>query len=357
MGIKLAFSLKKIEQIEDKSLTLHYNRQSAIQRTYGAQGLIRLLADDLNGAPHFIEVDLDSPFFRKLDIEVEAPIAFEPVGLIKTDVAIEYGKPSEPITLKHKDVSFRPTGEKVEKASFFLNSQLDLDYRYQTQYHFDPLSGWDGEKISYDLPTISTLDRTLLINPFRDFGFLEVKVIPGDLDPGMIDSTDVHLHYEEPGKWARDKVITVTPDSLTQLWKLRLSDPEHRSYTYRFIHRLKDGSTRETQPVSTRATSVTVNDPFEEPLVVEFFPNYDATNVSIVFVDVVYEDPAHLSRREEQLRFIGQTRESQRLRFARSDPSIRTISFQITILGNDNSVRRLPPVITENSIIFLGEHI
>ena len=225
------------------------------------------------------------------------------------------------------------------------------------QYHFDPLSGWDGEKLSYDLPKTSTLDRTLMINPFRDFGFLEVQVIPGDLDSSMIDSTDVHLHYEDPGKWSRDKVITVKPDSSAQFWKLRLSDPERRTFTYRFIHRLKNGSTHETEPESTRTTSVTVNDPFEDPLIVEFFPNYDTTNVKILFVDVVFEDPVHLTRREEQLRFVGHTVASQRLRFARSDASVRAISFQITILGNDNSVRKLPPVISENSIIFLGEHL
>jgi hypothetical protein len=357
MGIKLAFKLKMIKQIEDKSVTLRYNRQSAVQRTYAPQGLIRLLADDLDGPPHFIEVDLDSPFFRRIDIEVETPSAFEQIGLIKSDVAIQYGRPSDPANLKHKDISFRPSSSRVERASFFLNAQLDLNYNYAVQYHFDPLSGWDGEKLSYDLPEVSTLDRTLLINPFRDFGFLNVQVIAGDLDPGMIDSTDVHLHYEDPGKWARDKVITVEPDSPTQFWKLRLSDPEQRTFSYHFVHRLKDGTTHETEPVTTRATSVTVNDPFDEPLIVEFFPNYDATNVNILFVDVTYEDPMHLTPRTEQLRFVGQQTQPQRLRFARSDPSLQSISFQITVLGLDNSVQRLPPVTTEDSIVFLGEYM
>jgi hypothetical protein len=36
---------------------------------------------------------------------------------------------------------------------------------------------------------------------------------------------------------------------------------------------------------------------------------------------------------------------------------MRTLSFQITILGNDSSVRRLQPVTTESTIVFLGEHI
>ncbi len=85
-----------------------------MQRTYAPQGLIGLLADDLDGPPHFIEVDLDSPFFRRLDIQVEAPVAFQPIGLIKTDVAIDYGRPTDPVGVKHQDISFRPDGPHQE---------------------------------------------------------------------------------------------------------------------------------------------------------------------------------------------------------------------------------------------------
>jgi len=355
--VKLAFRLQKIEQIEDKTVTLVYNRQSAVRRTYAPQGLIGLLADDLEGPPHFIEVDLDSPFFRNLDIEIEAPPAFDQIGLLRTDVAIEYGSKSDPVGVKHKDISFRATGARVEKASFFLNPSLDLSYRLKIQYHFDPLSGWDGEMLSYDLPAGSSLDRTLLLNPFRDFGFMSLRVIAGDLDPGMIDSTDVLLHYEDQGKWARDKVITVKPGSAEQTWKLRLSDPNKRQFSYSLSHRLKDGTTREVPAVVSDIPLITVNDPFQEPLIVEFFPNYDASNLKLLIVDVTFEDPELSLKRQQRLEFTAVSLDSQRLRFARSGPSVNRFSFQITILGSDNSVRRLPAVNSESTIIFIGEHL
>ena len=290
-------------------------------------------------------------------MEIEAPPGFNQIGLLKTDVAIEYGRPNDPVNLRHKDLSFRATGNAVEHASFFLDQQLDLDYRYAVQYHFDPLSGWDGERLDYDLPAASTLDRTLLVNPYKDFGFLQVQIVPGELDPGMIDSTDVLLHYEDAGRWSRDKVITVKPGTPAQVWKLRLSDPQRREFTYRFLHRLTDGTTRQTDPVATTTASVAVNDPFEYPLIVEFFPNYDATGVSILFVEVLYEDPPNQLSRTEQLRFTGPTPQSQRVRFARADRTVDRYSFQITILGVDNSVRRLPRTVSDSSIVFLGEHM
>jgi hypothetical protein len=238
-----------------------------------------------------------------------------------------------------------------------MNRSLDMSYRYQMQYHFNPLSGWDGEKFSYEFVPRSTEDRTLLINPFNDFGFLEVKVFPGDLDPGIIDFTEVHLHYEDPGIWSRDKVISVRPDSGEQLWRLRLSHTEQRTYIYRYVHHLKDGSKRETLPETTQATTIAVNDPFEDPLVIEFFPNYNASNIRMLLVDVEYNDPGNQYERKETLRIEGPNINSQRLRIARINPDLKQYTFQIMILGADNSVRRVPPVKTEATIVFIGEHI
>lgn len=357
IGVKLAFRLQKVEQIEDKSVTLEYNRQSSVQRSYAPQGLIGLLADDLDGPPNFIEVDLDSPFFRQMEISVEAPPVFEAIGLLKADVAIEYGRASDPVGVKHADLSLRPGGSGTQKVSFYLNPKRDLGYKLTLQYDFDPLSGWDGEKLSYELPAFTSLDRTLLVNPFSDFGFLEVRIVPGDLDADMIDSTDVLLHYEDKGKWSRDKVITVQPGGTQKSWKLRLSDPDRRSFSYKLVHHLKDGTTRDTEAVATDTPLVTVNDPFDAPLVVELYPNYSASGLKLLIVEITYQDPASVRMRAQQVRFLPDEVESKRVRFARSDALAGAFTMQLTILGNDNSVRRLSAVTLASPLIFLGEFI
>ena len=274
---------------------------------------------------------------------------------MKADVAIEYGRASDPVGVKHKDLSFRPDRPRNQKASFFLNPKRDLNYSLKLQYHFDPLSGWDGEKLDYDMPPVTSLDRTLLVNPFSDFGFLEVRVVPGDLDADMIDFTDVQLHYEDPGRWSRDKLITLRPAGGQQSWKLRLTDPNRRGFSYKLLHHLKDGSTRETEPVSTNIPLVTVNDPFQEPLMIELFPNYQPGDFKLVIVDVTYEDPGFTHSRAQQVRFLPDETESRRVRYARTDASVGSFSLQTTILRNDNSVRRLPAITLENPLVFLGE--
>jgi hypothetical protein len=259
------------------------------------------------------------------------------------------------VGVKHADMSFRRGGAPSQKASFFLNPKRDLGYNLKLQYYFDPLSGWDGEKLTYEMPPVTSLDRTLLVNPFSDFGFVEVRVVPGDLDADMIDSTDVMLHYEQPGRWSRDKLITVKPGGPAQSWKLRLSDPNQRGFTYKLVHRLTDGTTRSAGPVATDIPLVTVNDPFDTPLLVELFPNYASGGFKLLIVDITYQDPAFTRPRTQQVRFQPSDTDSKRVRFARTDASAGAFTLQLTILGNDNSVRRLRAVTLESPLVFLGE--
>ena len=119
MGVKLAFRLQKIEQIEDKTVTLSYSRQSAIQRSYAPQGLIGLLADDLDGPPHFIEVDLDSPFFRVLEIQVEAPGGLPADRPDEDGCAIDYGRPTDPCGRQAQGHQL-PTGRAAARTSIVL---------------------------------------------------------------------------------------------------------------------------------------------------------------------------------------------------------------------------------------------
>ena len=334
---------------------LHYNRQEAVQRNYSPQGLIGLMARDLSGPPHFINVDLDDPFFRQIEIEVESPIDFGRIGLLTADVELEYGDRGRPAELKRKDMRFEQGGPTKDSHAFFMNADHDLSYRVKQQYHFDPLSGWEGSAFSYELPTETTLDRTLLLNPFNHFGFLELTVVPGDLDWGMIRETEVQLRYDG-GHWRKDTTLSVRPDSPEQAWRLRLDDPERREFSYTLRHHMKDGSVHESAPVVQRATAVTVNDPFDDPLIIEFFPNYDPAGVRVLFVDVLYEDEANDYRREERIEFRGDSLQSQRLRIARFDPARREFTFRLTKLAPDHSVERMPPVRTEETIVFLGEH-
>ena len=353
IGVKLAFSLRKVKLQEDKIAILEYDRADAVQRVYGAVGLIGILGEDLDDA-HFLKVDLDGTFFRSIDIIAQAPEnIFESLGLSAVDVSIDYGNDDDEDHIKHKDFRFQANGENEGKVSFFLNRALDLHYSLTTQYHFDPLSGWEGEKISYEIPKRLTMDRTLMVNPFNDLGFMKINITAADIDEVMMDSTDVHIVYDD-GEWRTEKVFKVQANSEEQIWKLRLSKPDIREFSYHFVHHLANGDTVVTESKQQIASLIPVNDPFDDPLVVEFFPNYNNDSIQNVFIDIVYEDEANNYSRKERVTFNSDDQNSKTIRFARMDTSLEEFSYKLTILGTDNSVRRIPEVTTDESLVFLG---
>ncbi|WP_147355961.1 hypothetical protein [Cohnella faecalis] len=51
---------------------------------------------------------------------------------------------------------------------------------------------------------------------------------------------------------------------------IRLDDKTKRTYTYRLVHRLKDGTNRETETFSSEASLLPVDDPFPASIRIQF---------------------------------------------------------------------------------------
>ncbi|KAM3102045.1 hypothetical protein ACKFKF_05795 [Phormidesmis sp. 146-12] len=347
----IALKLKFIHQDEQKTITLQYNRSEAVQRTYAPQGLIGLMLNDLqNKRKHFVEVDLDDPFFRVFTVTVDAPIDFENIGLLSAQVAIDYGSPANEVDHKHADFVFEPGNHTEHKFEVFMNSTFDTSYDYNVQYHFDPGSEWEGHTYSYEVVANPTEDRTLQINPFEHLGFLDLKVVPNRIDWGEIDSIDTVLFYQSPNGWSKTKTITLTANSPAQFWKLRLDDPSARTYSYYLIHHLKDGSRQESEKVTTEATAIAVNDSFEGALDIEFIPLFTPGSFRMVFVDVKYDDRDHHYHREERLELSGTATAPVPLRISLKDGSKRSFQYRLTFVS-DNKMQQGAFTTTEETLI------
>ncbi len=339
----ISLKLKFIKQEELKTMTLQYNSSEAAQRTYAPQGFFGLLVADLDKAKHFVEVDLDDPFFRVFTATIDAPIDFAPIGLTSAHVALDYGTPADAGNHRHQEFIFDAQNHDSKKWEVFMNQTRDTTYTYNLQYHFNPSSGWEGEKFSYELPPRNTEDRTLLLNPSNDLGFLEIQVVPNRIDWGVIESTEVHLQYQDSKGWSRKKSFAFTAESPTQTWKLRSSDSNARSYSYRVLHHLKDGTTRETAPVTTEASAVSIDDPFEGALEISFFPAFDTTRTRLVMIDVEYRDPVNKYNRDERLRVAGDAPPDEvKMRISLMNPKQQSFRYKYTFIGTDGRIKRLP---------------
>ena len=356
LGVSVAFTMRFVKTEELRTRTLRYTRTDAVQESYNPQGFFGLLLGDFERSQHFVEVDLDSPFFRQFAVSASAPIDYERIGLTSAHVSLDYGSPSDPENHRHGDFVFDRSSSLPEKFAVFMNESLDTEYQYAVQYHFDPTSDWEGEHFTYDSGPITSEDRTLLLNPHEVIGFHEISIFPNRIDEGIVDLTHVHLNYSNSSGWTRTKTLMVNPDSEAQFWKLRLSNPQETEFTYQFVHHLKNGSIIEEEPVTSSVAAIPVNDPFESALALEFVPLWDTATTRMVFLDVEYEDVENDYRRTERFRLDSHSFESVKLRIALLDSTRRSYRYRTTFVSTDNQIQRDPFIVTEETLIFLQQN-
>jgi hypothetical protein len=347
--------LKFIKQEELREARYHYKSQEAVQRDYNPQGFVGLLTKDLDQAKHFIEVDLDDPFFRQMAVTVDAPVDFAKIGLHSAQVALDYGNPADPSNHRHKDMVFDKDHQGEQKWEFFLNSKLETQFSSSVQYHFDPGSGWDGEKFSYQIASEKGEDRTLYLNPFEHFRFQEYLVTPRGIDFGIVDFTEVTLRYQAASGWKKEKRLVLLPNaSEPQVWKLRTPASAVATIFYKCRHHLKDGTARESQETSTTQMAILVDDPFPDALDLTFFPFLDSATVRKAMIDIEYKDQQNKYERKERLEIPGGATDEVKLRIAIMNPAKRKFKYRVTLV-KPTGIKQLPPVETEETLLSISE--
>lgn len=352
---QVAFRLKYIKQEELKTLTLEYHRSEATQRSYAPQGFFGLLASDLDmteGGKHFREIDLDDPFFRVFTVSVQAPIDYSGLALTSAHVTLDYGDPQgDPAHLKHQDFLFNAEHKQDQQWQVFLDDRLDTAYTYSVEYHFDPQSPWKAQHTSYRSAPQTTENRTLFLNPYDNFAFLDVTIAPDGIDTDIVVATDVHLSYTGPTAWSRQDVVTVIAGKEPQHWKLRLEGDPSPQYTYHCVHHLSDGSTIATDPVTTAATTVAVTNPFAGSLDLTFVPLFDPLAVRYAFCDFAYEDPDNNYRRQFRLQFASDAMAPLTKHISIRDPKKTSFKYRLTFEGANGDEQRGAYAETQDTLI------
>jgi hypothetical protein len=362
----VALKLKYIHQDEDKEVTLEYHMSEAVQRTYAPQGFIGLLASDLDMTSdrHFRQIDLDDPFFRQFTVAVQAPIDYTRLALTSATVALDYGDPTgDPTHLKHTDFEFDPARRAEQSWTVSMDDRLDTTYSYGVEYHFDPGSPWHAERSDYRLAARIIEDRTPYLNPYEDFIFQEVSVFPNRIDADVIASTDVLLSYTGPSGWQQQTTLTVQPGSDRQYWRLRLEDPSppqnpdarrerlRPQYQYHFEHHLVNGTLIRTEPVTTTATSIPVDDPFAGALDLTLVPMYDPSQIAEAFADIHYEDLPNHYVRDLRETFTGTSLAPVSRHISLRDPTKNSFTIRQTFVGKNGSLTQLAPETRTDTLV------
>jgi hypothetical protein len=352
----VSFKFRGIRQEERKTITLEYNRSEAVQRSYAPQGFVGLLAADLDlkTGGHFVEVDLDDPFFREFEVTASAPIDFARIGLNAAEVALSYGRTTDPGGPKVRDIRFS-TADKDDKSwKVFTNAAGDSRYKESTQYHFDALSGWDGARNSYEFGPTETADRSLLLNPFEHLGFIETQVVANRVDWGIVDRVEIELRYDDGAGWKPTRTVTLKADTPRQEWKIRTANPARRSFDYKVTFRLTDRTVRiqDWQPSTT--PSVVIDDPFPGELDFQIIPILDSNRTKMAFLDISYEDKPNKYKRQARIKILPEETDKP-FRLALMNPDKREFRYRITLVPTSGRMQPGPLETSEETLIGIND--
>jgi hypothetical protein len=347
----ISLKLRHVHQEELKTLTFTYDRADATQRTYAPQGFFGLLVQDLDKAAHFVEVDLDDPFFRTFEVSIEPPEDFEGIGLQSAHVAISYGDPADAGLHKQGDFVFDKENRKPQKFQSFLSKKFETSFQHQFQLHFAAQSEWQATKFSYDIPAQRGEDRTLLINPHAHLAFLDLHVEPVRVDWGIVDSMEVLLEHGAGAEKIERQLIFTGAKPEAQRWKVRSENRTDREFRYRVRTRLKNGTLKESEQLTSRGTLLPIEDPFPASLELELIPLLDANQFRQAFVDIEYHDEANDYHRELQVKLDPKSSDSVRVSLATLDGQQRQFRYRVTLVGKNNSLQRGQFIETEDTLI------
>jgi hypothetical protein len=328
-----SFRMRTIRQEERKTLSFRYSRSEATQRTYAPQGFFGLLAGDLDRAGHFIEVDLDDPFFRAMEIRVSTVPDMAAIGLRAAEVALIYGTPADPGGVKAKDMRFAGQEAPEQTWTIFQNDGEEQVYRYTVQFHFDEASGFEGSSLSYEFGPFETSDRTLILNPHAHLGFMTVSVVANKVDWGQIERIEVELAAGD-----RRKTVTLTEAQKEAAWKLRLDDPAQRTIRYKPTFVMKDRTTVPGTEAVAETSGILIDDPFPAGLALQLIPILDPGRTRLAFVDFEYTDPGSGFSRSERFR-IEPTDLDREVRVGLPQGASKKFRYRVTVVPKSGAMQ------------------
>jgi hypothetical protein len=297
-----------------------------------------------------VEVDLDDPFFRNLEVQAEAPTDFARLGLRTVQVALEHGSAASPGGPKHGDLEFQAEGPTRQSFRCALEPGQLGRFRAEVQYHFLADSPWVAPGQLLAPPAAETTDRSLVLEPSNFASFIEVELIPHRIDSQLIEAIEVVLWVEGPGA-APETRLRLVPEQRGLVWRTRVHRPGVSAYRYRFEHLLRTGQRLVGRDQVGQGRSLLVEDPFPAGIELNLMPLWDPALTRQVFVELAYADPASGQQREQRLQLPGTATEPRSLRLGLERPGTKTFRWRQTQVRTDNKLERGPWVETEDTLL------
>ena len=344
---QVAFSLKKLEQVEDKERVFEYSMQAAEAREAAPQGLFSTIVQGLDLTQAIKEVSLDDEFFNRLAATVSMGGDLTAAGINTVAVNLEYPgvREANEDPLNVDGFVFKPNQLTPHTFTNWLNDKKERSYRYYMDIHFAPDSPYVGKDIHVTTDWEVTRDRQLTLDPLDKIGLLDVQVSLGKIDPVQIVQVQVELLYEDrPNSFETVKTISLKPGDAGARWQVRLSDRNQKSYNYRLLYFFADGLRYQTPWQPSEDPALVINEPFLNKIKARLVPLLDPNNLVEADINITYEEIDNNYRRTEQKVFTGGAPlTSQEVVIPTLAQAPTGFTYDVTVVRADGSVFTADP--------------
>lgn len=303
VGVGLTLKMKTTEEL--KTVTYDFRERSPEERVHAPQGFLPLLLGKAELERRIHRIDLQNAFFETLQVLVSGPTPaeFAALGIRQVEATLTYGEAGDAAPPESQTLLFRPdaTGDKTFAAP--RRGRASLGYTAAVAYEFTRQAGTDGDGFRYEIAPRPRTGRTVQINPYEDFGVLDVEVEPGRLHAD-VRAVDVHLAYRAPhGDYGADEHFRLLPGDADPTparrhWQVRTRETALAPYTVTSTFTFADGGVYEAAPFTATDPLLRVDSPFRQDRRLLIRPNVTAPQITQITVELEYADaPNRYTRR------------------------------------------------------------
>lgn len=354
------FSYRKVDatRIDQKRLNLTMNERTTVRRSIYPQahlkGLFQILRDSQGTVDlsRFVrEVTLDDAWFKRREVTARSLVNFANDAVDSINLTLWYGNEPRTIVLDAANPS-----NTIHWNSILNNRVMQREVRYSYRVNFKDVDTTERPGILQSAELVTTGDK-FEVNP-RSQGLYYLD----DIQIGVTDrfpwniyaSVEVIVRYQDvPNQINLEESFLLKADRPEVTWKRFRLNRQLDSFDYKVIYRAVNYRDRELPWTTTRQERLTIANPTPRRRTVNVIPAVSWGLVSMIFVDLSYQDDANNIWETVSLSFDKDNNKPQNFVLDLINPEQRLVRYTVQILLSDNRLIEVPPSETLGDKIFV----
>lgn len=339
------FSYKKtdITRIDKKRLNVNFSERTAVIRSIYPQGHLEglfnvLRQPNIDLSRFVVPVDLDNPWFKKREVKVIARSDFDIDMIDSISVVLQYNNISKNVLLDKTNLS-----EKVHWLSKLADGHMIQDVACEYTVHFKNAD-------SMERPTYVTSAKEIIktenyeVRPRDIYSNIPIAIMALDFPWEIYKHVEVAVKYiDEENNIKIDENFILKKDHAEIMWQLFSMNRNKNTFSYQLTYRAADHRDIIMPWQESTEENIIIRDPFPNKRIITYVAAVNWTEISLIFVDVVYKDEKNSIREYHSVSFNEADSNPKDIAINQfKNPEARIVSYKITFIYSDGRVLEVP---------------